>query len=516
VKYYLTTTIPYVNAAPHLGHALEFVQADVLARNARRRLGADNVYLLAGSDENAIKNVQAAEAAGVPVKEFIERNSNIFRELLKALNVSNDDFIRTTEPRHIAGAQALWKATNPADVYKKKYSGLYCTGCELFYQPEELNENGECFEHPGKKLEVVEEENWFFKLKNYEDWLKDIITNEDHPEHLRIVPETRRNEMLALIERGLEDFSISRPVSRTKNWGVPVPGDEGQTMYVWYDALANYITALGYPKTDGLYERFWSGNENRGHILGKGVNRFHTIYWPAMLKSAGLPVPKFALVHGYITIDGAKMSKSTGNVVDPTDIIKEYGTDALRFYLLHELSSREDGDFSMEKMRVAYNAHLANGLGNSVSRILRLAVNDGVKLLDGDVMTLEEWMKVDPNAKRINDTIDSFDLSGALDLIIDTLKEEKSSSFELPQYPGSGVSVPAGTVSIGSISGSIQINQPYKEKDRTIKEAKIYRELLSLHRVALWLEIFMPATAVKIQQSIKHLDMPETLFPRKA
>ena len=485
MKYYLTTTIPYVNAAPHLGHALEFVQADVLARNARRRLGADNVYLLAGSDENAIKNVQAAEAAGVPVKEFIERNSNIFRELLKALNVSNDDFIRTTEPRHIAGAQALWKATNPADVYKKKYSGLYCTGCEQFYRPEELNEKGECFEHPGKKLETVEEENWFFKLSNYQDWLKDIITSGE----LLITPETRRNEMLALIERGLEDFSISRPVTRTKDWGVPVPGDEGQTMYVWYDALANYITALGYPETGGLYEKFWSGNEKRGHTLGKGVNRFHTIYWPAMLASAGLPAPKFALVHGYITIDGAKMSKSTGNVVDPTDIIKEYGTDALRFYLLREIASQEDGDFSHARFKESYNAYLANGLGNLVARIMKMAVTHDVRV---DPEGIVEHEKRYPNAGPDADPIGNFQLDLAIRQIWD--------------------------FRIATLDEAIQRDQPFKIVKTDLEKGKL---MIEGYVQRLWLmsqaiEPFLPSTASKIQEAIREHRMPETLFPRKA
>ena len=480
MKYYLTTTIPYVNAAPHLGHALEFVQADALVRHARKRLGSDNVYFLTVTDENATKNVQAAETAGAPVAEFIDHNSGVFRELLQALNISNDDFIRTTEPRHVKGAQALWLATNSDDIYKKTYSGLYCTGCEQFYIPEDLNENGECFEHPGKKLETVEEENYFFKLSNYQDWLKNIITSGE----LLITPETRRNEMLALIGRGLEDFSISRPIARTKNWGVPVPGDEGQTMYVWYDALANYITALGYPETGGLYEKFWASNEARGHILGKGVNRFHTIYWPAMLASAGLSVPHFALVHGYITVDGAKMSKSVGNVIDPMDIIKEYGTDALRHYLLREISSQEDGDFSMARFKESYNAHLANGLGNLVSRIMKMAIANEVR------PELPTDAAATPVIPGIAEAMEGFTLDRAMNAI---------------------------WAEVQALDLHIQQTEPFKlVKVDPDKAKEIIAELVQkLWIVAVALEPFLPSTAENIQTTIREHRMPEPMFARK-
>ena len=370
-KLYLTTTIPYVNAAPHIGHALEFVQADVIARS--RRAAGDTVYFLSGADENGMKNVQAAEKAGVPVEEFVARNSKIFKDLLAMLGVSNDQFICTTEERHKKGAQALWRATKPEDIYKKTYHGLYCVGCELFYKPEELNEQGECFEHPGRKPDVVEEENYFFRLSAYGDWLQQLITSGE----LTIIPESKKNEVVALIGRGLEDFSISRPVSRSKGWGVPVPGDEGQTMYVWYDALANYITALGYPDATDLYRNFWAENPERMHILGKGVSRFHAIYWPAMLKSAGLPLPTREFVHGYVTINGQKMSKTLGNVADPFTIITTYGVDAVRYYLLREISSYEDGDFSEARFKERYTADLANGLGNLVARLAALGEKCG-------------------------------------------------------------------------------------------------------------------------------------------
>jgi len=398
-KFYITTTIPYVNAAPHIGHAQEFAEADTVARY--RRSKGDKVYLLSGTDENAIKNVEAAEKAGIPVKDFVAQNSGVFEKLLRVLNVSYGQFIRTTEERHKVGAQALWRATKKEDIYKKTYRGLYCIGCELFYTREELTEDGECHEHPGRKLEVVEEENYFFKLSNYTEWLHELIESDS----LRIIPHTRKNEILAFIGRGLEDFSISRPIERSKGWGVPVPGDPKQTIYVWYDALANYITALGYPDTKAeLYKEFWFDNSDRVHILGKGVSRFHAIYWPAMLKSAGIPLPTLEFIHGYCTVDGQKMSKTIGNVTNPIDIISEYGADVLRYYLLREISAYGDGDFSIPKLRERYNADLANGLGNLASRISTIASRFSPILrveLDGDVekkiketkQTIEEKMK---------------------------------------------------------------------------------------------------------------------------
>jgi methionyl-tRNA synthetase len=277
--------------------------------------------------------------------------------------------LRTTEERHIKGAQALWSATKSEDIYKKKYEGLYCVGCEQFYKAEELDEKGECFEHPGKKPEVVEEENYFFRLSSYGPWLKDLLSSGK----LKLVPESRKNELLSLIEQGLEDFSISRPAVRSKGWGVPVPGDPSQTIYVWYDALANYITALGYPNAEApLYKKFWAEGDTRFHILGKGVSRFHAIYWPAMLKSANLVLPNEEFIHGYITIDGKKISKSLGNVVDPLVVAKKYGVDAVRYYLLREIPTADDGDFSEEKLLRRYNSDLANGLGNFVARVLTL------------------------------------------------------------------------------------------------------------------------------------------------
>ncbi|MBU3956979.1 methionine--tRNA ligase [Patescibacteria group bacterium] len=360
-KFYITTAIPYVNAEPHIGFSLEIVQTDTIARY-HRFLGED-VYFLTGSDENALKNVQAAEEQGILVKKLVDKNSDKFYQLKDALNLSFDDFIRTTEKRHIEGAQALWKACKKEDIYKKKYKGLYCVGCEVFLTEKDLVD-GKCPEHKNKP-EVVEEENYFFRLSKYQDWLEKLITTNE----LKIIPRTRKNEVLAFIRQGLEDLSISRTRERAHGWGIPVPGDPNQIIYVWFDALANYITALDWQHKGKLYQKYWPADV---HVIGKGITRFHAIYWPAMLKSAGIPLPKTEFVHGYITVEGEKISKSLGNVIDPFDLVKKYGTDPIRYYLLREIPAYGDGDFSIQRFKEVYNANLANGLGNLVARVAKL------------------------------------------------------------------------------------------------------------------------------------------------
>lgn len=366
-RVYVTTSIPYVNAKPHIGHALEFVQADAYVR-ARKLLG-DEVYYLAGTDDNALKNVQAAEVAGEEVAAYVERHAEVFRSLHNALGNSIDDFIRTSsKERHFKGAQKLWSACRPEDIYKKSYSGIYCLGCEEFKTEKDLV-LGECPEHPGKKLEEIEEENYFFKLSNYQDKLLELIESDV----IQIVPEGRKNEITSFIKGGLEDFSISRSFARAKGWGVSVPGDESQVMYVWFDALANYITALGYADDGDLYKKWWVESDERIHVIGKGINRFHTVYWPAMLLSAGLPLPTKVFVHGYLTVDGQKMSKSLGNVVDPMRLVEQYGTEAIRHFLLRHVHPYEDTDFTETRYKEAYVAGLSNGIGNLTSRLLKLS-----------------------------------------------------------------------------------------------------------------------------------------------
>ncbi|HYM65075.1 MAG TPA: methionine--tRNA ligase [Candidatus Sulfotelmatobacter sp.] len=361
-KFYLTTAIPYVNAKPHVGHALEFVQADVIKRY--RKIQGDEVLLLSGADENAIKNVQAAEKDGVEVQKFIDIHSKEFEELAKKLNIELDVFQRGSSTQHHRASQKLWELCKH-DIYKKTYTGLYCVGCELFYEKTELNENGECFEHPGKRLDEVSEENYFFKLSKYQKQIEKLIESES----LKIYPEFRKNEVLGFLKEGLKDISISRSNERAKNWGVKVPNDDTQRMYVWFDALNIYQSGVGFGSNDKEYKKWWPADL---HVIGKGIIRFHAVYWPAFLLSAGLSVPKALFVHGYFTVDGQKMSKSLGNVIDPITLADKYGEDALRYYFLRELSPFSDGDFSTKRLEEVYNADLANGLGNLVSRVSKL------------------------------------------------------------------------------------------------------------------------------------------------
>jgi methionyl-tRNA synthetase len=364
---YITTAIPYVNAVPHIGFALEAVQADALARFYRQQ--GYRVRLQSGTDENSLKNVQAADAARIPVAEFVEKNASHFIALKTHLNLSYDDFIRTSaDARHRRGVERLWRACfEKGDIYKRSYSGLYCLGCEQFYKIGDLD-NGRCPEH-GTKPDLIEEENWFFRLSRYQDALRELITRRE----IEVVPEARRNEVLSWIEGGLEDFSISRSATRARGWGIPVPGDPHQVIYVWFDALGNYLTALGYGGSDDDdLSRWWTQAASREHVIGKGITRFHAVYWPAMLLSAGLPGPTRILVHGYVTADGRKIGKSAGNAVDPSPLAQELGSDALRYFLLRHIRSTGDGDFSHARFRQAYESELAGQFGNLVHRVLSM------------------------------------------------------------------------------------------------------------------------------------------------
>lgn len=369
-KFYLTSAIPYVNARPHIGHALEFIQGDTISRY--RKLLGDDVLYLCGSDENAIKNVQAAEAANLPVQEFIDKHAKYFEELAGNLSVEFDVFQKGSDvEKHYIASQKLWElCAKNGDIYKKKYKGLYCVGCEEFKTPDQLNEVGECPEHIGKRLEEVEEENYFFKLSKYQETLLKLFDSSEY----QIVPEFRKNEILSFIKSGLQDFSISRSNKRAKDWGVPVPGDPEQRIYVWFDALNIYQSGIGFgsEKQNDLemYKKWWPADL---HVIGKGIIRFHAVYWPAILLSAGLTLPKALFVHEYFTVNGQKMSKTLGNVIDPNEMVEKYGTDALRYYCLAKISPFQDGDFSEEKLKDAYNSDLANGLGNLVSRVSTLA-----------------------------------------------------------------------------------------------------------------------------------------------
>ena len=360
---YITTTIPYVNARPHLGHALELVQADVLARY--RRCRGERVRFQAGTDDNSLKNVLAAEAAGVGVQEFVNASGAAFTGLAGPLSLSVDDVIRTSsDPRHRPGVERLWRACAASgDLYRRQYEGLYCVGCEQFYPQAELA-GGRCPDH-GTVPELVAEENWFFRLSRYAAPLRGLIGDGT----IRVEPAGRRNEALALIDGGLADFSVSRSTERARGWGIPVPGDPGQVIYVWWDGLGSYLTALDYAGDGADFARWWTGASRRVHLLGKGVLRFHAVYWPAMLLSAGEAVPTDIVVHGYLTDNGRKISKSRGAAADPYHLAAAYGTDAVRWWLLREVPRGADADFTIDRLVRRANDELANGFGNLVSRV---------------------------------------------------------------------------------------------------------------------------------------------------
>lgn len=384
---FLSTSIPYVNGKPHIGFAFEAVQSDVLARCFRAN-GA-SVYFTTGTDENALKNVESAEKVGKHVQDLVDENASEFERLCRELHISHDTFIRTTSAKHKKGAQKLWNLSRN-DIYKKTYSGLYCVGCETFYEDGEFPDNI-CPSH-ARKLELVEEENYFFALSKYQRQIEELLETDK----LKILPAYRKEELLNFVKKGLHDFSISRPTKRMKGWGIEVPGDENQRMYVWYDALSNYITSLGFGgESEELYKTYWEESDIRIHVIGKDIIKFHGVYWPAMLMSAGLPVPTHLFTHGFLTVDGQKMSKTLGNVIDPFELVSKYGVDAVRYYLAREIPVHDDGDYSDHRMKQLFTADLANELGNLVSRSLAIAGKDG--------LDVEKMIKVENKKYIIED-----------------------------------------------------------------------------------------------------------------
>jgi methionyl-tRNA synthetase len=363
---FITVAIPYVNSTPHLGYAFELIEAD-LAATARRQRG-EHVRFLGGTDDYSLKNVLAAEAVGEPTQAFVDRHADRFESLAEPLRISFDDFIRTSsDPRHQPAVERLWRAcADSGDLYQRDYEGLYCVGCEQFYELSESH-TGACPEH-GTPLETVVETNWFFRLSRYGDQLLQLIESNE----LQIDPEPFRNEILAFLRGGVRDISVSRSVDRARGWGIPVPDDPTQVIYVWFDALTNYISALGYATHGADYERWWRNTDDRIHVVGKGIVRFHAVYWPAFLLSAGEPLPTRIHVHPYLTVDGSKLSKSSTNGLSPTDLVATHGSDALRWWIATDVAATTDTDFTHDRLVAKANEDLANGLGNAVNRVTTL------------------------------------------------------------------------------------------------------------------------------------------------
>ncbi|WP_322750387.1 MULTISPECIES: methionine--tRNA ligase [unclassified Frankia] len=415
-RYFVTTAIPYVNGRPHVGHALEMVQTDVLARHRRQR--GDDVRFQTGTDDNALKNVQGAEAEGITPQEYVDKVAARFASLRESLNLSYDDFIKTSsDPRHRPGVNKLWAAcAERGDFYRKSYAGLYCVGCELFYSPDELAD-GRCPEH-GITPEMVEENNWFFRLSRYQEQLIKLISDDT----LHIEPASRKREVLSFVEAGLEDFSVSRSMTRARGWGIPVPGDPDQVIYVWYDALANYITAPGYGTDDDTFRHWWTDADRRVHVIGKGIIRFHAVYWPAMLISAGIRLPDTILVHEYLTANGEKISKSAGNAEDPADIVAQYGTDALRWWMLRDVARTGDTDYTAARLVTRANEDLANNIGNLVNRTVSMVrrYRDGViPSIAADNLEAADLRAARAEAADIiNQALASFDFRRATETII--------------------------------------------------------------------------------------------------
>lgn len=466
-KFYITTTIPYANAAPHIGFALEIVQADVLAR--WNKLQGKDVFFLTGSDEHGTKNYQTAKKEKLTPQKFVDKNSKLFQELTKALNISNNNFIRTTDKeKHWPGVIEIWKILEKnQDIYKKKYSGKYCPGCERFITEKDLID-GKCPDHPKTEIQEITEENYFFKLSKYSKKITELIKLDK----LEIQPKKWKNDFLNLIKDGLLDVSFSRDKKHLP-WGIPVPNDENQVMYVWCDALPNYLTGIGYP--DAKYKKYWPADL---HVVGKDMLRFHAGIWPGMLLSAGLPLPKKIIVHGFLTVDGKKMSKSVGNVIAPLELVKKYPADSIRYCLLRATPFGDDGDFSEQTLIDRHNNELANKLGNLVSRVSGLIEKNGIEKTTNSLLKkLKE--------KEIAKLIRNYEFDKALNEIfafIDTCNEY------------------------------VQNKKPWETKDKKI----LYELKESILKIAELLSPFIPESTEKITKTFKtkEIKKSEILFKK--
>lgn len=473
-QYYVCTSIPYVNADPHIGFAMELLYADVLARRARQQ--GNDVIFSTGTDEHGGKIAEKAAEKGVEPQAFTDDISQRFKALGDLLNISNNRFIRTTDAGHEQRAQLIWKALQK-DIYKSKYVGWYCTGDEAFFTETEVKaNNGVCPNH-NRPYEKIEEENYFFKLSAYSDAInKAIVTDE-----FKIVPETRKNEILGVLKDGLQDISISRPQEKIA-WGIPVPGDKKQVMYVWFEALMNYITVLGYPEHDD-FKQYWPAQTQ---VIGKDILRFHAGIWPAMLMSLGIDLPKQLYVHGFITVEGQKISKSIGNVIHPSEVIDKYGVDALRYYLLRHVPSYEDGDFSWSRLEAAYNNELANELGNALQRTAAMLL----RYQDG---TIGELPTADHDFAPYETALDTCRFDRALDEVWHHIRG-------LNQY--------------------IDETKPWEvaknNEPEHLREVLAY-QVASLLNIARLLEPFLPETAAKITATFadgRVKPLGQTLFPK--
>jgi methionyl-tRNA synthetase len=412
-RYYVTTAISYPNAPPHIGHAYEVIATDAIARF--KRLDGYDVFFLTGTDEHGSKIQQTATREGITARELVNRNVKQFRAMVERMNSSNDDFIRTTEERHHRSSQAIWERMQKnGDIYLDKYAGWYSVRDEAYYDESELKEgaDGRKLSPQGTPVEWVEEESYFFRLSAYQDRLLDFY--ESHPEF--IGPDTRANEVKSFVRGGLQDLSISRT---TFDWGIPVPGDPKHIMYVWVDALTNYLTGVGFPdETSGSFKRYWPADV---HIIGKDIIRFHAVYWPAFLMSAGVAPPKRVFGHGFLYSRGEKMSKSIGNVVDPFALTKEFGADPLRYFLLREVPFGQDGNYSREAIIQRINADLANDLGNLAQRSLSMIAKNcgGVMPVPGELTQADETIlaAADGALARVEHAIDDFAIHRAIEIV---------------------------------------------------------------------------------------------------
>ena len=467
-SFYITTTLPYVNAEPHIGFATELIRADVIAR--WKKLNGFDVFFNTGTDEHGLKIYKKAQEEGVEIQKFIDKHSKDFRDLIDLLNIDKDiHFIRTTEERHKKAAQELWNRCKAnGDIEKKIYKTRYCIGCELEKTDSELID-GRCLIHPNLNIEIREEDNYFFKFSKYQKKLLDLYKSNPN----FVIPDFRFNEIKSFIESGIEDFSISR-LKEKMPWGVPVPDDSDHVMYVWFDALVSYISTLGWPSDETSFKRFWvEGTPTQ--YAGKDNLRQQSAMWQAMLMSAGLPNSHQIIINGFINSGGQKMSKSLGNVISPHDIVKRYGVDATRYLLLRHVNPFEDTDVTWERLDEWYNASLANGLGNAVSRAMNLSEKNSV-------ITLHYVYKPEPHF--IN-AINNFNFNDAMGFIWQKVQ---------------------------SVDRHIAETKPYE--DPILHKADIQFIVQEIRRIGLMLQPFMPQTSEKIIKAIKENKKPENLFPR--